>query len=300
MYIDNKMRIIWKTGSTGMTKRTKVISIILISVCTTGLTFAFPPIPQDPGYHNFADTRGLAGIPNFGDVMSNLFFMLFGLMGMAAVFMSRYENTVFTMKGEIIPWGMFFVGAFMVGIGSGYYHLEPNNQTLVWDRLPMTIAFMSFFSLAVMERFSEKAGLLLLPAFLVVGAGSVFYWDYTETLGNGDLRAYALVQFLPMLLLPLMFWILPARYSGMKYLGYVLFWYLLAKILEYYDAIIFDLTGELVSGHTLKHVAAALAVYMMVVYVTKRRPRHEYADHVVSPRQKNNIKISQEMRQESP
>ena len=275
-----------------MTKRAKVILIILISVCVTGLTFAFPPIPQDPGYHNFADTRGLAGIPNFGDVTSNLFFVLFGFMGMVAVLMSRDANTVFTMKGETIPWGLFFVGAFMVGIGSGYYHLEPNNHTLVWDRLPMTIAFMSFFSLAVMERFNEKAGLFLLPVFLVVGAGSVFYWDYTESLGNGDLRAYALVQFMPMLLLPLMFWMLPARYSGMKYLGYVLFWYLLAKILEYYDAVIFHLTGELVSGHTLKHVAAALAVYMMVVYVTKRRPKHDYADHAAGSRQKSNITIA--------
>jgi len=263
-----------------MTKRSKVILIILISFSIAALTFVSPPIPQDQGYHNFADTRGLFGIPNFGDVMSNLFFLIFSLMGMVAVFMSRNENTVFTMKGEIIPWSVLFVGTFMVGFGSGYYHLEPNNHTLVWDRLPMTIAFMSFFSLAVMERLSEKAGLFLLPLFLVVGAGSVFYWDYTESLGNGDLRAYALVQFLPMLLLPLMFWLLPARYSGMKYLGYVLFWYLLAKILEYFDAVIFEINGGVVSGHTLKHIAAAMAVYMMVVYVTKRSPKQHYADPV--------------------
>ena len=265
-----------------MTKSTKVILIILISFSVAGLAFVFPPIAQDPEYHNFADTRGLIGIPNFADVMSNLFFLVFGLMGMVAVFISRNENTVFTMKGEIIPWGVFFVGTFMVGFGSGYYHLEPNNSTLVWDRLPMTIAFMSFFSLAVMERFSEKAGLFLLPVLLVVGAGSVFYWDHTESLGNGDLRAYALVQFLPMLLLPLMFWLLPARYSGMKYLGYVLCWYLLAKILEYFDAAIFEIAGGVVSGHTLKHVAAAIAVYMMVVYVTKRRPKQNNAVHVAS------------------
>ena len=67
---------------------------------------------------------------------------------------------------------------------------------------------------------------------------------------------------------------------------------MLAKILEYYDAVIFDLTGELVSGHTLKHVAAALSVYMMVVYVTKRRPKHDYADHEAGSRQKSNITIA--------
>ena len=104
-----------------------------------------------------------------------------------------------------------------------------------------------------------------------MGAGSVFYWDYTESLGHGDLRPYALVQFLPMLLLPLIFWLLPARYSGLKYPMYALLWYGLAKVLEYFDLGIFEMTGEMVSGHTLKHVAAAIAVCVMVVYVQKRK-----------------------------
>ena len=254
-----------------MTKKSKVILIILISFAVTGLTFSFPPIAQDPAYHNFADKRGLLGIPNFGDVMGNLLFLIFGLMGMRTVFKSRNDINISTMKGECILWEVLFAGTFLVGFGSGYYHWEPNNHTLVWDRLPMTIVFMSFFSLVIMERISEKGGLLLFPLFLIAGAASVFYWDYTESLGNGDLRAYALVQFLPMLLLPLIFWLLPARYSGLKYLGYVLFWYGLAKVLEHFDPDIFEMTGELVSGHTLKHIAAAIAVFMMVVYVKKRR-----------------------------
>jgi hypothetical protein len=254
-----------------MTKKSKVFLIIFISFAVTGLIFIFPPIAQDPAYHNFADKRGLLGIPNFGDVMGNILFIIFGLMGMGTVFKSCNDINTFTMKGECSLWEVFFVGTFLVGFGSGYYHLEPNNHTLVWDRLPMTIAFMSFFSLILMERISEKAGLLLFPFFLIAGVASVFYWDYTESLGNGDLRPYALVQFLPMLLLPLIFWLLPARYSGLKYLGYALFWYGLAKVLEHFDPAIFKMTGELASGHTLKHIAAAISVYMMVVYVKKRR-----------------------------
>ena len=175
------------------------------------------------------------------------------------------------MKGERIPWQVFFIGAFLVGFGSGYYHWEPNNQTLVWDRLPMTIAFMSFFSVVIMEHMNEKRGLQLLPILLILGAASAFYWDHTETLGNGDLRPYALVQFLPMMLIPLMFWLLPARYSGLKYLGYGLFWYVLAKVLEHFDRGIFAMTGEVVSGHTLKHISASVGVLMMVLYVKKRR-----------------------------
>ena len=249
--------------------KSNVIVIIIIAVVVTGLTFTFPPIAQDPAYHNFADKRGWLGIPNFGDVMSNLPFLFFGLMGVAAVYLARSD--MFTMKGERIPWQVFFVGTFLVGFGSGYYHWEPSNQTLVWDRLPMTIAFMSFFSVVIMERMNEKRGLQLLPILLILGAASAFYWDHTETLGNGDLRPYALVQFLPMMLIPLMFWLLPARYSGLKYLGYGLFWYVLAKVLEHFDRGIFAMTGEVVSGHTLKHISASVGVLMMVLYVKKRR-----------------------------
>jgi hypothetical protein len=254
-----------------MSKKSKVILIVLISFAVSGLIFIFPPIAQDPAYHNFADKRGLLGIPNFGDVMGNLFFIIFGLMGMRTVFKRRNDIDMFTIKGEFPLWEVFFIGTFLVGFGSGYYHLEPNNHTLVWDRLPMTIAFMSIFSLVIMMRISEKWGLALFPLFLIVGAGSVFYWDYTESLGHGDLRPYALVQFLPMLLLPLIFWLLPARYKGLKYPVYALLWYGLAKILEHFDPDIFAMTGEMVSGHSLKHIAAAMAVYMMVIYVQKRK-----------------------------
>jgi len=255
-----------------MTKKSKVILIVLISFAVTGLAFIFPPIAQDPAYHDFADKRGLLGIPNFSDVMSNLFFMFFGFMGMRTVFKNRNDTNVFVIKEESILWEVFFVGTFLVGFGSGYYHLEPNNHTLVWDRLPMTIAFMAIISLVVMLRISEKAGLYLFPLFLIAGAGSVFYWDYTESLGRGDLRPYALVQFLPMLLLPLILWLLPARYySGLKYPVYALLWYGLAKILEHFDSEIFEMTGRMVSGHTLKHIAAAIAVYVMVVFVQKRK-----------------------------
>jgi len=251
-----------------MTKKTNVILIIIIALVVSALTFTFPPISQDPAYHNFADKRGWLGIPNFGDVMSNLPFLFFGFMGLGAANLAR--PGMFTMTGERIPWKVFFLGTFLVGFGSGYYHWEPNNHTLVWDRLPMTIAFMSFFSVVVMERLNEKSGLVLLPILLIAGAASVFYWDHTELLGNGDLRPYALVQFLPMLLIPLMFWLLPARYKGLKYLGYGLFWYMLAKVLEHFDRGIFAMTSEVISGHTLKHISASIAVLMMVLYIRKR------------------------------
>lgn len=252
--------------------RNRVIpALFAIAFSAIAGVFFVPPIAQDAAYHQFADTRSLFGIPNFGDVVGNFPFVLFGLLGLG--FLCRCENgdSRLSMQGEKWLWGIFFFGAFLVGFGSGYYHLDPHNATLVWDRLPMTIAFMSFFALIIMERIGERAGLVLFPLLLLVGAGSVFYWDYTESAGRGDLRPYALVQFLPLVIIPFMLWLLPPRYSGLQYVGYTLGWYILAKLLEHFDDAIFELTSGAVSGHTLKHVAAAMGVYTLLLYIKKRR-----------------------------
>ena len=252
-----------------MTKSLKIITIFAVSAIAIAVTFTLDPIAQDQAYHNFADKRGLYGISNFSDVMSNLFFIFFGIMGL--YFLSAHQQEKhFTMQGEKRLWGLFFLSATLVGLGSGYYHLTPHNTTLVWDRLPMTLAFMTFFSLIIMERIHAKIGLLLCPILLLAGASSVFYWDYTESLGQGDLRPYALIQFLPLVLIPFIFWLFPARYNGLKYLGYTLGWYVLAKLLEHFDEDIFTLLKTTISGHSLKHIAAAMAVYTMFLYVKKR------------------------------
>ena len=245
--------------------------IIALSLMVVGIVSYIPPIPQDLAYHAFIDNRALWGIPNFGDVVGNLPFILFGVMGYGFVYKNQKNHQCFILPKEPLLWKIFFFGTALVGFGSGYYHLNPNNETLVWDRLPMTIAFMSFFSLVIMERISVKKGLMLFPVLLGIGIASVWYWDYTESLGQGDLRLYVLVQFLPLLLMPLMFWLFPAQYSGLKYLGFVLGWYILAKLLEHFDGAVFALSQQTVSGHTLKHLAASVSVYTMLLYLKKRK-----------------------------
>ncbi len=244
---------------------------VAVSVAAIVIMSSISPIAQDIEYHNFVDKRPFFGIPNFGDVVSNIPFIIFGLMGLHYLCSKCKDNAHFTMQGERLLWKVFFLGATLVGFGSGYYHLDPNNNTLVWDRIPMTIAFMSFFSLVIMERIGERVGFVLFPVLLIAGIGSVLYWDYTESLGRGDLRPYALVQFLPLLLIPLMLWLFPARYSGIEYLGYTLVWYALAKLLEHFDGAVFGVLGDMVSGHTLKHLAAAMGVYTMLLYVRNKK-----------------------------
>ena len=150
-------------------------------------------------------------------------------------------------------WVVFFVGILLTGFGSAYYHWNPNNDTLVWDRLPMTISFMAFFSALVAERVSERAGNWLLWPLLVLGLASVAYWHSTD-----DLRLYALVQFGPMLVIPVILATRPARYLRTRDVVIVLGWYVAAKILEQADGLVYSWNG-VVSGHALKHFSAAAA-----------------------------------------
>ncbi len=239
------------------------ILIATFAAAVVALAFV-PPIPQDPDYHNFADKRAFLGIPNFGDVTSNVGFAVVSLWGLWWLW--RRGRTIFLQTLDARPYVTFFVGVTLVSIGSAYYHWHPNNQTLFWDRLPMTVAFMALFSAFVADRVDRVFTIRwLLPILLALGAVSLVYWIVTESLGQGDLRPYGLVQFYPMLAVPVMVWLFrPARYTDGRYVALIIAWYALSKLLERYDAAVFDALGGTVSGHSLKHLAAAAGVFMVL------------------------------------
>jgi len=235
-------------------------------VCAVIVMMFVPAIPQSEAYHNFADKRNIFGLANCWDILSNLPFVFVGIAGF-----------VFTIKKMVqgddrkayLPYAIFFAGVFFTGFGSGYYHIEPTTKTLVWDRLPMTISFMAFFSAIISERINKKLGLRLLVPLLLIGIGSIIYWNWTEQNGAGDLRVYALVQFVPIMFIPIIVLLFPSSYTRGKDLLYVIGFYGLSKIFEALDNQIFML-GGIVSGHTLKHLAAAFAVYWLLRMLWKR------------------------------
>ena len=230
------------------------------------------PIPQDIAYHDFADTRPFMGIHNFLNVASNLAFVLSGGAGILVLVRRRVQGGVPEMRWIYL---VFFAGLLLIGPGSGYYHLQPTNATLVWDRLPMSLAFMAFFSAMLGERISIAAGRRLFVPLLVAGVLAVVYWHVSEKNGAGDLRPYLLVQFLPMLLVPVML-LFPARFSGSGWLWGMLLLYAASKAAELGDVAVFELTGTL-SGHTLKHLLAALGGLLFLGALLKRRPNGGYA-----------------------
>lgn len=241
----------------------RVAILIGLFVATVAGVLFVDPIPQDPAYHLFADTRAWLGIPNFMDVVSNAGFTVVGLAGLVVV-LGRGGRAVFLETWHRLPHGVFFFAVALVGAGSAAYHLEPNNETLFWDRLPITVAFMALFSAVITDRVHARAGVKgLLPVLVVAGVLSLLYWDWTESLGRGDLRFYALVQFYPIAALPVVCLLFPeARYTGWRYLLQMVGWYVLAKVLEYSDAEVFAWLGGTVSGHTLKHLTATVAAFV--------------------------------------
>jgi hypothetical protein len=242
---------------------------LLLAVTAAAVLGAFllPPIPQDPGYHGFADQRSWLGLPNAANVLSNLPFLVVGLLGLREFAGGSPPGTI---PGFRIGYVVFFAGIAAIGVGSAYYHLNPDNGSLVWDRLPMTVAFMALTAVVLAEHVSLSLARRLLWPLEVAGILSVWYWHATELAGRGDLRPYGLVQFLPMVLIPFVLWRIPSKLSGTGFLWLLLAGYALAKVAEMADEAIFRTLGIL-SGHALKHLLAAGAAWCMVLAVRNRR-----------------------------
>jgi hypothetical protein len=247
----------------------KLVCLFGVAVLAITAVSFMHPIPQDPAYHNFVDQRTLYGIPNFWNVASNVPFVIAGLLG---ILLLAGRQPVAGGLPELRPvYMVFFAGVFLTGFGSGYYHLDPSNETLVWDRLPMTLAFMAFLSMIVGEYLSLGIARMLLWPLLVVGILSIVYWHVTESAGHGDLRPYALVQFLPMVLIPLILLMFRPRLTGSSFLWAMIAFYVVSKITEYYDAPIYSAI-EVMSGHSIKHIAAAIGTLFIYIALRQRRP----------------------------
>ena len=254
-------------------RRTRLWILAAFTLSTILIVFLFPRIPQNPAYHQFADQRTFFGIPNCLNVISNVPFLLVGGLALASLFprLDQGRRSAFVHPLERWPYAAFFLGVAITSAGSTYYHLAPSNDTLIWDRLPMTVAFVSFFAAVVAERISLKVGIGLLAPLILIGVSSVGYWNLTEIHGRGDLRPYGYVQAYPLLGVPLIILLFPASYTRTADLLAVGGIYVLAKLFELLDRPIFDL-GHVVSGHTLKHLTAAVSAYWALRMLRLRIP----------------------------
>jgi hypothetical protein len=250
-----------------MIPRLKALLLLIVpAIVIAVVALLLPPIPQPLAYHNFADQREWLGIPNFGDVASNLPFAIIGIWGL--ILLSQHQAVKFDDPRERWLYIVMFAGLILTAFGSAYYHLAPGNARLVWDRIPIMIVFMALLAAVIAERVSVSAGLWLFPVLQAAGVGSVLLWRAGELRGHGDLRFYAAVQVYAILVLLLVL-LLPAKYTRGSDFAAVVGFYVLAKVLEEADRQVFAL-GHIVSGHTLKHLAAAAAGYWILRMLKKR------------------------------
>ena len=243
-----------------------------LTVAFWAAVFLQAPIPQDPAYHRFADQCTLLGIPHCLNVISNLPFLLVGLWGFGAVLRlsADPEQQAFLRPADSLAYQVLFLSVALVGIGSSWYHLDPSNETLLWDRLPISTAFMALLSAVFAERLGRRAGILSLPPLIAFGIFSVLYWHFTEQAGAGDLRYYIVAQGYPILFVPLMVRLLPSPYTRGSDLYLAALFYLLAKAAELLDREVYEAVG-FVSGHTLKHLLGALGAFWVLRMVRRRR-----------------------------
>jgi len=212
---------------------------------------AWPPHPQDPAYHNFADRRAVLHVPYALNVLSNVGFLLAGAWAFLRI-----------ARSPLVGWErgagwIFAAGLVLTGLGSAWYHWAPSNASLVWDRLPLSALFPTVLAVVIGDRVSRTAGRTLLAPLALGAVASVLYWQRCD-----DLRPYGLAQFLPMLLIPLMLALFPGqRPTAPLLVGVVI--YALGKVTELSDGRIFAL-GGIVSGHTIKHLLAAVAAVFIV------------------------------------
>jgi hypothetical protein len=240
-------------------------AVLLLPACAVALALALlPPLPQPQDYHRFADARTWLGVPHFLDVASNLAFLAVAVAGLFAVLRNVFG------RAERLPYALFFLALTATAFGSAWYHLAPDDARLFWDRLPIAMCFAALLSAVIAERLGPRAGLLSLAPLAATGAGTVWYWLRSEGLGAGNVLPYFAFQLYALLAILLLMHFHSSRYSRGADLYRVAMLYGAALAAELLDRYIFAL-GEVVSGHTLKHLLVALAAYQLVRMLRLRR-----------------------------
>jgi hypothetical protein len=248
-----------KTG-THASYRRRNLGLNLLAITAAGtliLALSLDPVAQPLGYHAFADGRHLFGFDNFWNTVSNLPLLIFGLSGLFYTSLAR-------PRGAQKSWLLFFAAMVLVSIGSTWYHLAPDNDRLLWDRLPIGILTGALFVALLTEHIGPRQERWLIPAVLI-GAASVLHWHTTD-----DLRFYAWVQVWTPIAVLIFLLLFKPLYLGRRWLIVAFVFLILARVAEYYDIAIFRATREVISGHTIKHLLAGFSPLAILIMLMQR------------------------------
>lgn len=234
--------------------------LALLALAAPWITAALlPALAQWQSYHDFADQRTLLGVPHALNVLSNLPFLVVGGLGLLHLARADIDRAV------ALPYGLFFAGALLTALGSAWYHLDPRDATLVWDRLPIALGFAGLVAATLVDRAPRRA-VRFSALFAGIAVATVLNWSW-----GGNLLPYLVMQasFVAAALAATAG--VASTFTHARWLYGAALLYGVAIACEKFDKPIDALLIGVVSGHTLKHLLAASALY--VVYAMLRRRR---------------------------
>lgn len=246
--------------SEALRERVLLLAVLLLAL----LALIGPVVLQPANYHDFADQHAWGAVPRAMDVLSNLPFALWGLAGAGALVQALRLRAIDRTAAGMAA--LFFAGLLVTAVVSAMYHWQPDNASLVWDRTGMVLAFAGLLGLAAWQRISSRAAWALALIVLVLGPASVQVWAT-----SGDLLPWVVLQSGGMALIAVLAGLPPLPVAtGRTRRGLPVRWslvialYALAKVLELGDHLVFEWTGHLISGHSLKHIVASCAAWPVV------------------------------------
>lgn len=240
---------------------------LIVTVAIVILMLAYGVIEQPANYHDFADRAMWAGVPHAADVFSNFGFALIGLWGLWQLSPQRTHPAI---RAGWFGYRLLLVGLILTAAGSAYYHLAPDDYCLVWDRLPIALACAGLLAGVRAETVARYDARVEAAVLALLAVLSVAWWHFTGLQGQGDLRPYLLLQVLPILLVPLWQALHGSDAGDRRWFGAALLIYVLAKLAELNDHQLLQVSGALMSGHTLKHLLATVAAALIVGRLVQR------------------------------
>ena len=227
----------------------------------------YGPVVQPTRYNEFADQSVLFGIPHARDVLSNLGFALVATWGWVRL---RLRRDRASLGRGWCGYRLFLIGLFLTAVGSAYYHLAPDNERLIWDRLPIALACAGLLAAVRAETRIDTHVAWYAAVITVLAILSVGWWHYTDAPQRpGDLRPYVFLQAAPLVLVPLWQGIYHAPRRDRVWFGGAVLLYVLAKLAEICDHEVLATLGW-ISGHTLKHLLATAAAGVLVGRLSQR------------------------------
>lgn len=243
------------------------------------LRLTLGPLPQDPAYHLLADTRTLRGVvPRAGDILTNLAILAAGLFGIALRSRMNVAQEARTAVDVLIA------ASILTAFGSAYYHLAPENATLIWDRMGIAVVLTSLLVIVMADRVHPRFAREALWPFTGLGVASVALWGVSEAMGREDLLLYLFVRIGAGAAIVFLLILRPPRHTGTVWLVAAMLCEVAMAIFERLDHQVFALTGGFASGHNVKHVLAGIALAFVFWWLRVRKTLPHRASPQPSPR----------------